>query len=152
MQPNVTVGTVLAGFRLESLIAEGAMGTVYVAADTRRGGQVALKVLVPQLAHDDRFRRRFLRESRLAASLAHPHIVPIVAAGEEDGVLYLAMPYTEGSDLRDLLRRDGRLDAERARHRLAQVADALEAAHSAGLVHREVKPGNVLLSDGPEGE
>ena len=114
MRSAVTVGTILAGFRLESLIGEGAMGAVYLAEDTRRGGPVAVKVLVPQLAQDDRFRRRFLRESQLAASLDHPHIVPIVAAGEEDGVLYLAMRHIEGSDLRELLRRAGRLEPERA--------------------------------------
>jgi serine/threonine-protein kinase len=152
MRSAVTAGTTLAGFRLESLIGEGAMGAVYLAEDTRRGGPVAVKVLVPQLAQDDRFRRRFLRESQLAASLDHPHIVPIVTAGEEDGVLYLAMRHIEGSDLRELLRRKGRLEPVRALHLLAQVAEALDAAHKAGLVHRDVKPGNVLIAQGPEGE
>ena len=114
------------------------MGAVYLAEDTQRGGRVALKVLVPHLAEDERFRRRFLRESQLAASLEHPHIVPIVAAGEEDGVLYLAMSYIDGSDLRELLRREGRLAPERTLHLLGQVAEALDAAHAAGLVHRDV--------------
>ena len=122
MQSAVGIGSVLAGFRLESLIGEGAMGSVYLAEDTKRGGRVALKVLVPQLARDERFRRRFLRESQLAASLDHPHIVPIVAAGEEDGVLYLAMRHIEGSDLRELLRREGTLEPERALDLLAEVA------------------------------
>jgi len=152
MRSAVTAGTTLAGFRVESLIGEGAMGAVYLAEDTKRGGPVALKVLVPQLANDERFRRRFLRESQLAASLEHPHVVPIIAAGEEDGVLYLAMRHIDGSDLRELLRREGRLEPERALHLLGQVADALDAAHAAGLVHRDVKPGNVLITQGPGGE
>ena len=92
MQSDVGIGSVLAGFRLESLIGEGAMGSVYLAEDTKRGGPVALKLLVPQLARDERFRRRFLRESQLAAGLDHPHIVPIVAAGEEDGPCGRARP------------------------------------------------------------
>jgi len=152
MPPSVSAGTVLAGFRLESLIGEGAMGAVYVAEDSQRGGRVAVKVLVQELAQDDRFRQRFLRESQLAASLDDPHIVQIVAAGEEDGVLYLAMRHIEGSDLRQLLREEGRLEPQRALDLLAQVAGALDAAHAAGLVHRDVKPGNVLLAQGPEGE
>jgi predicted Ser/Thr protein kinase len=147
MRSAVTAGTTVAGFRLESLIGEGAMGAVYRAEDTRRGGRAAVKILMPQLAHDERFRRRFFRESGLAASLDHPHIVPVIDAGEQDGVLYLAMRYIEGSDLRHLLRREGRLDPERALRLVEQVAAALDAAHDAGLVHRDVKPGNILITD-----
>jgi tRNA A-37 threonylcarbamoyl transferase component Bud32/streptogramin lyase len=152
MRSSIAAGSVVAGFRVDSLIGEGAMGAVYLAEDTRRGEKVALKVLAPELARDDRFRQRFLRESQLAGALDHPHIVPTIASGEEDGVLYLAMAYVEGSDLRELLRRDRRLEPERALDLIGQVADALDAAHGAGLVHRDVKPGNILVSAGPDGE
>jgi len=152
MSPAVTAGATLAGFRLRSLIGEGAMGAVYLAEKTEQAGLVALKVLVPQLAHDDRFRKRFLRESQLAASLDHPHIVPIVEAGEERGVLYLAMQHIEGPDLRAVLRDEGRLEPPRAIDLVAQVAEALDVAHEAWLVHRDVKPGNVLVVARPDGE
>ena len=114
MPATVRAGTILAGFRIERLIGEGAMGAVYLAEDTVRGRHVALKLLGPELARDERFRARFLRESQLAAGLDHPHVVSIVASGEEDGVLFLAMDYVEGPDLRELLRREGRLEPERA--------------------------------------
>lgn len=152
MSSPVATGSVVAGFRVESLIGEGAMGSVFLAEDTRRGGRIALKVLGRDLAEDERFRRRFLRESKLAASLDHPHVVPILDAGEEGGVLYLAMEHVEGVDLRERLRRQGRLNPERAIDVLGQVAEALDGAHAAGLVHRDVKPANILLRDEPEGE
>ena len=152
MRSHVTAGNILAGFRVESLIGEGATGEVYLAEDATRGDRVALKILAPELAHDDRYRERFLRESRLAATLDHPHVVPIVAAGDEDGLLYLAMAYVEGSDLRELLRSEGALEPERALELVGQVAEAIDAAHAAGLVHRDVKPGNILVTAKPEGE
>jgi hypothetical protein len=151
MQSRIPTGTVCAGFRIEKVIGEGAMGTVYLAEDTRRGGTVALKVLTPELARDDRFRQRFVRESLLAGSLNHPHVVPTLASGEEDGVLYLAMAYIDGVDLRTLLRQ-GPLEVERALTIVGEVAEALDAAHAAGLVHRDVKPGNILVAGTPEGE
>ncbi len=144
-------GAAVAGFRIESLIAKGALGSVFLAR-ARDDTTVALKILTPELSADERFRRRFLRESELAATLDHPHIVPIVQSGEEDGVLYLAMSHVEGSDLRDLLRQEGRFESGRAIDLVGQVAEALDAAHSAGLVHRDVKPGNILIAARPGGE
>jgi serine/threonine protein kinase len=151
MQSSTPTGTVLAGFRVEASIGEGAMGAVYLAADST-GRRVALKLLAPELARDERFRRRFLRESELVGGLDHPHIVPTLAAGEDKGALYLAMAYVEGSDLRELLRREGRLEPRRAIELLEQVAGAIDAAHAAGLVHRDVKPGNILIASDAEGE
>jgi tRNA A-37 threonylcarbamoyl transferase component Bud32 len=152
MASEIRTGTLLAGFRVESLLGEGAMGAVYLAAETISGRRVALKLLAPELARDERFRRRFLRETELATSLDHPHIVTTLASGEEGGTLYLAMAYVEGSDLRELLRREGRLEPKRALDLIEQVADALDAAHAAELVHRDVKPGNILVAAGRDGE
>jgi serine/threonine-protein kinase len=152
MPAEVRTGSVLAGFRLLSPLGEGAMGAVYLAEEIATGRRVALKLLVPELARDERFRLRFLRETELAASLRHPHVVETLAAGEEHGTLYLAMAYVEGSDLRELLRREGRLEPRRAVELTRQVAAALDAAHRAGLVHRDVKPGNILLATTEEGE
>src|SRR5262245_6245238 len=125
------------------------MGVVYLAEDLRLGRKVALKLLTPALAEDEGFRERFLRESRLAASLDHQSIVPIYDAGEVDGVLYIAMRYVEGSDLGALLRHEGRLEPARSLAIVSQVASALDAAHARGLVHRDVKPGNILIVEEP---
>jgi YVTN family beta-propeller protein len=107
---------------------------------------VALKLLAPELAEDERFRERFLRESRLAASLDHPNVIPIYEAGESEGVLFIAMRYVEGTDLKRLLEKDGKLEPARALALLAQAANALDEAHEHGLVHRDVKPGNILIA------
>jgi ABC-type transport system substrate-binding protein/tRNA A-37 threonylcarbamoyl transferase component Bud32 len=152
MQSAVRTGTVIGGFRVDSLIGEGAMGAVYLAEEVATGRRVALKLLAPDLARDERFRQRFMREARVASSLDHPHIVPTVAAGEHDDRLYLAMAYVEGVDLRELLRQEGRLEGQRAVDLIAQVAEGLHAAHAAGLVHRDVKPGNILISSNDGGE
>jgi serine/threonine protein kinase len=140
------VGSVLAGYQIEALIGRGGMGAVYRAHELGLGRKVSLKVIAPELAQDDRFRERFLRESRIAASLDHPHVVPIFKAGEEDGALYIAMRYVEGTDLAKLLRDEGGLEPRRAVELLDQVAEALDAAHEKGLVHRDVKPSNVLIA------
>jgi tRNA A-37 threonylcarbamoyl transferase component Bud32 len=147
----LVTGAVLAGFRIDLLMSDGAMGSVY-RAEAADGQKVALKVLDSELARDERFRQRFLRESRVAGSLDHPHIVPTLVSGEEGGFLYLVMTYVDGSDLRKMLRAERVLEADRALDLLAQVADALDAAHAAGLVHRDVKPGNVLITSSSVGE
>jgi serine/threonine-protein kinase len=142
---DTRIGTEIAGYRIESLIARGGMGVVYLAEHLRLGRKVALKVLTPEIADDERFRERFIRESRVAASIDHPSIVPIYDADERDGLLFIAMRYVEGTDLRKLLRVEKTLGPERMLPIISQVGDALDAAHARGLVHRDVKPGNVLL-------
>ena len=139
------IGTELLGYRIEALVGRGGMSVVYRAEDLRLRRRVALKLLAPELAQDERFRERFLRESELAASLEHPHIVPIHDAGEVEGQLYIAMRYVEGSDLKILLQEEGALEPKRALDLLSQLADALDTAHERGLVHRDVKPSNALL-------
>jgi hypothetical protein len=128
------------------------MSVVYLAHDLRLKRKVALKLLTPELAEDEGFRVRFLRESQLAASLDHPNVVPVYEAGEVDGLLYIAMRYVVGNDLKALLRAEGALAPERALALVAQVASALDAAHERGLVHRDVKPSNVLFTGRPDEE
>ena len=145
VESNVAVGTTIAEYVVEEPIGSGGMGEVYRALDERLGRRVALKVLLRRLADDAGFRERLLRESRLAASLDHPNVVPVYEAGNADGRLYIAMRYVDGTDLKALLRRQGALDPARAIALAAQVAAALDAAHALGLVHRDVKPSNVLI-------
>jgi WD40 repeat protein/tRNA A-37 threonylcarbamoyl transferase component Bud32 len=146
------VGTELAGYRIESLLGWGGMSVVYLAEDLRLKRRVALKLLATRLAENETFRDRFLRESELAASIDHPNIVPIYEAGATEDLLFIAMRYVEGRDLSERLQ-GGPLDPGDAVGILAQVASALDAAHARGLVHRDVKPSNVLLDRGarPDG-
>jgi hypothetical protein len=143
--PDLTTDTVLAGYRILEPIGRGGMGVVYRAEDVALDRLVALKVLAPGLVGQEEFRRRFLREMRLAASIEHPNILPIYRAGEDHDLLYLAMRYVDAQDLRELLRR-GPLEPRRAVWIVEQIAQALDAAHARGLVHRDVKPANILLT------
>src|SRR5262245_18939968 len=147
------LGTTVGGYRIESLIGRGRMSEGYLAEHLRLERKVALKLIAPDLAEDPKFEERFVRESRLAASLEHPNIVPIYDAAEADGVLFLSMRYVPGGDLRGLLEQQGRLEPDRTVSILAQAASALDAAHAGGLIHRDVKPGNILITprSDPEG-
>jgi serine/threonine-protein kinase len=146
MAEDTRIGTEVAGYRIEALIGRGGMGAVYLAEHLRLGRKVALKLLAPELAENQKFRDRFLRESKIAASIDHPNIVPIYDADEVDGVLFLAMRYVEGTDLRELISAEERLDPARTAAMAQQLGDALDVAHARGLVHRDVKPGNVLVT------
>src|SRR4051794_33072804 len=138
-------GAVFAGHRIEAMAGRGGMGVVYRATHLVLERTVALKVVSPELVEDASTRERFLRESKIAASLDHPNVIPVYYTGEEDGIAFIAMRYVPGADLRTLVRRAGPLEPRRAARIVAQAAAALDAAHAAGLVHRDVKPGNVLL-------
>ncbi|MFC9504547.1 serine/threonine-protein kinase [Streptomyces sp. NPDC057002] len=151
-RPSELLGQQIAGYRIEKEIGRGGMAVVYRARDLRLERTVALKLLAPELARNDTFRRRFTHESRAAAAIDHPHIVPVFEAGETDGVLYIAMRYVVGSDLRHLLDREGPLSPATTLRVAAQVASALDAAHDHGLVHRDVKPGNILVARGTDSD
>ncbi len=143
---DLFVGSTIAGCRLEAVAGRGGMGVVYRATQLALERTVALKAIAPRLAQDDAFRERFQRESHLAASIEHPNVIPVYEAGELDGTLYLIMRWVDGTDLRAMLSSEGRLGAPRALRLLRPVASALSAAHRRGLIHRDVKPANVLIA------
>src|SRR5436309_6105725 len=145
-------GSVVGGYRIDELIGRGGMGLVYRATNVALNRIYALKVLAPALAEDEQFRQRFRRSMRIAASLHHPNVVGIHYAGEHDGMLFFVMDYVTGTDLREVLIKHGALDPGRAVDMLEQFASALDAAHRRGLVHRDVKPANILITvkDGEE--
>ena len=143
------VGSRIAGYHLEEQIGQGGMAVVFRAQDERLERQVALKILSPALATDEAFRHRFIRESRSAAAVDDPHIIPVFEAGDADGMLFIAMRYVPGGDVGTLVHRLGPLPVVRAAAIISAVASALDAAHAAGLVHRDVKPANMLVDARP---
>jgi serine/threonine protein kinase len=150
MTPAPRIGTEFAGYRIEGLLGRGGMGVVYRAEHPRLGATIALKVMDPELAMDEIFRERFVREARAAARINHPNIIPIYDAGEWHSDLYIAMRYVEGDDLKSMLRKEGVLPMQKASVIGLQIASALDAAHRSGLIHRDVKPGNILVAPGPD--
>lgn len=142
---ELEVGSVFAGHRIEGMAGAGGMGVVYRATHLALDAPRALKLIAPASAGDEQFRERFRREARIAASIEHPNVIPLYHAGEEDGLLYVTMRYVDGPDLGQLVARSGRLEPSHATHVVEQVGAALDAAHSRGLVHRDVKPANILL-------
>ncbi|HEY5941499.1 MAG TPA: serine/threonine-protein kinase [Solirubrobacterales bacterium] len=149
---DLAAGDEFAGYRIESRLGRGGMGILYLAMEPGLERRVALKLIAPEAAAEEVFARRFAEESRIAASIEHPNVVPIYAAGEADGVPWIAMRYVPGSDLGRWITREGRLDPTQAVALVAQVGNGLDAIHAAGLVHRDVKPANVLLSGDPGSE
>jgi serine/threonine-protein kinase len=149
---EIFAGAEFAGHRIVAELGRGGMGVVYRVHDPVLDRDRAMKVIAPALSADPRFRDRFRRESRLAAQVEHPNAIPIYRAGEEDGRLFLVMRLVEGANLRDAVRADGRFEPDRAARTIAAVAGALDSAHARGLVHRDVKPANVLLEAAADGE
>src|SRR3954454_2530380 len=143
---ELSAGDEFAGYRVEQHLGRGGMGVLYLALEPGLERRVALKLIAPEAASDDVFARRFAEESKIAASIEHPNVVPIYAAGEEAGVPFIAMRYVAGADLAKRLTREGRLAPATAVELIAQIGNGLDAIHAAGLIHRDVKPANVLLA------
>src|SRR5262249_7304047 len=144
------VGDEFAGYRVRAVLGRGGVSVVYQAENVRLSSGIALEVLAPELAADDVFRARFLEESRIAASLNHPNVIPIYDMGSHDELLYIAMRYVSGTDLRQMIKKRGRILPATALFLVGQAARALDAAHRRGLVHRDVKPGNLLIERGAD--
>jgi streptogramin lyase len=145
--PELQIGQEFAGHRIEGLAGRGGMGVVYRATHLALDRLVALKLISGELGESEDFRERFKRESKTAASIQHPNVIPIYHAGEEEGLLYITMMYVEGTDLRELIASQGALEPRVAVELISQTASALDAAHNRGLIHRDVKPGNVLIGE-----
>ena len=148
---DFSAGSRIAGYRLEEQIGQGGMAVLFRAQDERLQRQVALKILSPALAADEAFRHRFIRGTRSVAAVDDPHIIPVFEAGDADGVLFIAMRYVPGGDAGTLVRQLGPLPAVRSAAIISAAASALDAAHAAGLVHRDVKPANMLIDTRPAG-
>ena len=152
MAAELEPGTSFGPYRIERVLGRGGMGVVYLAEQRSLGRRVALKLIAPALTEDWTFRARFERELRTAALIEHPNVIPVYEAGEEGDTLFIAMRYVDGHDLRELLAFEGSMPSARATAMIAQVAAALDAAHARGLVHRDVKPANVLVAGSPPDE
>jgi serine/threonine protein kinase len=148
---DLAAGAAFAGHRIESVVGRGGMGVVYLAVHERLKQRRALKVIAPEYCRDEQFRRRFEREWEVAAAIDHPHVIPIYDAGEDQEQLYIAMRYIDGTDMRSLIAAERRLDPPYVAGIVGQIASALDAAHERGLVHRDVKPANILIADTPDG-
>ena len=148
MSADPRIGTNLGDYRIESLLGRGGMSVVYLSEHVRLKRKAALKVLSPELAEDPTFRARFVSEWERLAQLDHPNIIPVFEAGESDGLLYIAMRYVRSTDLKGLIDQEQHLEPERAVNIVAQTASALDAAHEQNLVHRDVKPANILIAIG----
>src|SRR3954465_13527802 len=152
MSGDLVIGGQLGSYMIESVLGRGGMSVVYRATHARLGTPVALKALAPELSSDDAFRERFLREAKMAAGIDHPNVIPIYDTGLHEDSLYIIMRFVGGGDLKAELESSGPLSLERAIQLLGPAARALDAAHAHGLVHRDVKPANILLQKSAGGD